>query len=354
MDLGKTLIESNKTKTPGSWKKYSASLLLHGAIVGAAIGLSLTATEKVAAEEKPIPVYIQQAAAAPPPPPPPPAAHASSAPSHPKPQVQPIQQPVHQSFVAPTETPKEVPVPTTPSNGQTATTDDTSASNDNATDDAGVDGGVEGGVAGGVVGGTIGGEQGGVVGGQVGGVVGGTPGGVVGGTPGAPVAAAPAPAPPAPEPPSGPLRVGGDVKAPVVVQRVDPQYPEVARKSRVAGVVIIEAIIDKGGNVDHVRVIRGLPMGLSESAEAAVRRWKFRPGTLNGQPVDVIFNLTVVFTLGADAPSVSAKPKAHADRPSSPAPQPPAAAPAEPPAATPPEPPADGGTSTDASTSPQR
>jgi len=61
--------------------------------------------------------------------------------------------------------------------------------------------------------------------------------------------------------------------------------------------VIVEAIIDKNGNVDHVKVLKGLPMGLSDEAEAAVRKWKFRPGTLNGEPVDVIFNLTVNFTL---------------------------------------------------------
>jgi len=87
------------------------------------------------------------------------------------------------------------------------------------------------------------------------------------------------------------------VKAPVVLNRVEPQYTEVARKAREAGVVIVEAIIDKDGNVDKVKVLKGLPMGLSEAAEDAVRRWKFKPGTLNGEPVDVIFNLTVNFTL---------------------------------------------------------
>ena len=39
-------------------------------------------------------------------------------------------------------------------------------------------------------------------------------------------------------------------------------------------------------------------MGVSDGGERAVKQWKFRPGTLNGQPVDVIFNLTVNFTLG--------------------------------------------------------
>ena len=83
----------------------------------------------------------------------------------------------------------------------------------------------------------------------------------------------------------------------MVLNRVEPQYTEVARKAREAGVVIVEAIIDKNGNVDKVKVLKGLPMGLSEAAEDAVKRWKFKPGTLNGEPVDVIFNLTVNFTL---------------------------------------------------------
>jgi protein TonB len=94
------------------------------------------------------------------------------------------------------------------------------------------------------------------------------------------------------------MRVGGDVKAPTAVNRVQPNYTDVARNAKVSGVVIVEAVIDRNGNVDQVKVIKGLPMGLSEEAEKAVRKWKFKPGTLNGQPVDVIFNLTVNFQLG--------------------------------------------------------
>jgi protein TonB len=93
------------------------------------------------------------------------------------------------------------------------------------------------------------------------------------------------------------LRVGGDVKAPVPINRVDPQYTEVARKARIEGFVIIEAIIDRNGNVTDARILKPLPLGLADSALEAVKRWRFHPGTLNGQPVPVIYNLTVNFRL---------------------------------------------------------
>jgi protein TonB len=106
-----------------------------------------------------------------------------------------------------------------------------------------------------------------------------------------------APAAPEPEPASpigaGPLRVGGDVKAPIVIRRVEPVIPEAARKARVAGIVILETVIDKEGRVADAKVLKGLPLGLDEAALEAVKQWTFRPGTLNGEPVDVIFHLTV-------------------------------------------------------------
>jgi TonB family protein len=93
------------------------------------------------------------------------------------------------------------------------------------------------------------------------------------------------------------LRVGGDVKAPVVVQRVEPQYPEEARRERVQGIVIVEAFIDKEGNVGDIEVLKPLPMGLDQAAVDAVRQWKFQPATMNGEPVNVVFNLTINFRL---------------------------------------------------------
>lgn len=103
-------------------------------------------------------------------------------------------------------------------------------------------------------------------------------------------------APPVAEP-EGPIHVGGDVKAPVKINAPPPQYTEIARKARIQGVVIVQAIINKQGKVENVKVLKGLPMGLEEEAVKAIKQWTFEPATLNGKPVDVYYNLTVNFRL---------------------------------------------------------
>jgi protein TonB len=97
--------------------------------------------------------------------------------------------------------------------------------------------------------------------------------------------------------PKGPIHVGGDVQKPVKVSSPAPQYTEIARKARIQGVVIVQAIIDKDGNVTNAKILKGLPMGLDVEAVKAIKRWTFKPATLNGKPVDVYFNLTVNFRL---------------------------------------------------------
>lgn len=93
------------------------------------------------------------------------------------------------------------------------------------------------------------------------------------------------------------LRVGGEVLAPIKIHTPSPRYPEVARRARKEGVVIVEAIIDETGNVVRTEVIKSAPMGLDDAAVEAVSKWRFEPATLRGEPVPVLFSLTVKFEL---------------------------------------------------------
>jgi TonB family protein len=106
-----------------------------------------------------------------------------------------------------------------------------------------------------------------------------------------------------PQPPAGePYRVGGGISAPQKLSGASPVYTELARRSRVTGTVILEAIIDEQGNVTNVRVLKGLPMGLDQSAVEAVQTWKFKPAMLEGKPVKVYYTLTVNFQVDQDPP----------------------------------------------------
>jgi TonB family protein len=92
-----------------------------------------------------------------------------------------------------------------------------------------------------------------------------------------------------------PHRVGDDVTRPEKISGAPPVYTEVARKARVQGVVIVEAIIDEQGNVTHTNILKGLPLGLGQAAVEAVETWKFKPAMFEGRPVKVYYTLTVNF-----------------------------------------------------------
>ncbi len=78
--------------------------------------------------------------------------------------------------------------------------------------------------------------------------------------------------------------------------RVDPVYPEMARKARIQGKVVLEAVIDSKGDVTEVEVIEGNPL-LDEAAMAAVCCWKYRPATIDYKPIEITFMVVVDFTL---------------------------------------------------------
>ena len=92
------------------------------------------------------------------------------------------------------------------------------------------------------------------------------------------------------------VRAAGEIKPPRLLRRVEPEYPEIARLVRAAGVVILEATTDTYGRVVDVKVLRSIPL-LDEAAAAAVRQWVYEPMIINGRPRPVTFTVTVRFVL---------------------------------------------------------
>jgi protein TonB len=132
---------------------------------------------------------------------------------------------------------------------------------------------------------------------ELAGVPGGVPGGIAGGVLGGLAEAPPPPPPPpaAPEP-RKPIRIGGAIKEPILIHRVDPEYPALAVHSRMEGVVILEAIVDEEGRVESVRVLRS-PGVFDQAALNAVRQWRYSPVLLNGKPEKFILTVVVSFNL---------------------------------------------------------
>jgi protein TonB len=131
--------------------------------------------------------------------------------------------------------------------------------------------------------GMTGGVPGGVAGGSMGGVIGGVIGGMGG-------------APPPPKPAASRIRQGGSVQAALLINRVQPVYPPLARQTRIAGTVRLHAIISKQGSVESLEVLSGHPL-LVRAAMDAVQQWKYKPTLLNGEPVEVDTTIDVIFSL---------------------------------------------------------
>lgn len=93
------------------------------------------------------------------------------------------------------------------------------------------------------------------------------------------------------------MQLGGGVVKPVKLSGDHPLYSEEARKGRIQGVVILQAIIDAMGNVSDIDLLKPLPLGLSESAIETVKLWRYKPATLDGKPVSVYMNILVNFSL---------------------------------------------------------
>jgi protein TonB len=136
-------------------------------------------------------------------------------------------------------------------------------------------------------------------GGVVGGVPGGIPGGQMGGVIGSVIsssnlAAVPKFIPAIPQR----IRISGGVTKGLLIQRIEPTYPTLARSARVQGEVVLSAVISTNGQIENLQLVSGHPM-LVPAAIAAVRQWRYKPYLLNGQPVEVETTITVIFTLSS-------------------------------------------------------
>lgn len=247
-----SMIENNHVKSSSKTVDFLVALTLNAAILAGPIFAGLIYTDTLNLKQ-----FASTFLVAPPPPPPPPPAPAA---------VVVRATPVRRVFenagklIAPTVVPKniadikEAPLPPDVESG---------------------------GVAGGVPGGVAGGSMGGVIGGVIGGIN---------------TSVVVAPLAPKDNRPKAPVRVGGRIREPRLIGRVDPIYPTLAKQTHLQGVVVIDAILDEQGNVVEAKIVSGPPL-LIQSALDAVKRWKYEPTYLNDQPVPVQLNVTVTFRL---------------------------------------------------------
>lgn len=132
------------------------------------------------------------------------------------------------------------------------------------------------------------------IGGVVGGVPGGVPGGQMGGVIGGIISSTPVAVPRVATPQR--IRVSQGVQEGLLIHKVTPQYPPLARQARIQGAVVLQALIAKDGSIQNLHLVSGHPM-LAPYAIEAVKQWRYRPYILNGEPVEVETTVTVNFTL---------------------------------------------------------
>lgn len=91
-------------------------------------------------------------------------------------------------------------------------------------------------------------------------------------------------------------RVGGDVKPPRVISRVEPKYPPAFSRIGKTAVVRVHCVVDKYGRVQNPQIVVSSFAPFNEAVLAAIEQWRFQPGSLNGTAVDTYFELTVTFS----------------------------------------------------------
>jgi TonB family protein len=95
----------------------------------------------------------------------------------------------------------------------------------------------------------------------------------------------------------GVYRVGGEVSAPVLISKTEPEYSEEARKAKYSGTVLLSLVVGADGLPRDIKVIRPLGLGLDEKAVEAVQKWRFRAGVKGGHSVATQATIEVSFRL---------------------------------------------------------
>jgi TonB family protein len=108
---------------------------------------------------------------------------------------------------------------------------------------------------------------------------------------------------PTPEPAPDRVRVPNSEMRSLLLRKVQPVYPPLARQARIQGTVVMNVSINKSGDVEEVQLFSGHPI-LAPAAIAAVKQWKYQPYLINAEPVDIQTVIQVNFTL-SDKPPVA-------------------------------------------------
>jgi protein TonB len=90
-------------------------------------------------------------------------------------------------------------------------------------------------------------------------------------------------------------RVTDGVKAPVLIQKVEPGYPEIMRRSGLTATVIAECVIDRNGRVRDIRIVSPTMPPFNDAVMKSVQQWRYKPGSLRGEAVEVLLQVTVRF-----------------------------------------------------------
>jgi TonB family protein len=247
-----TIINSSSGIRRQRWTTTAMSAAAHVVVLVALVASTIYATGVM-----PVPRdVITFVSVAPPPPPPPPAVTEPAAPSKRSvARTTAVSQPSPVMARAPIAAPVEAPDTIMPETGLEG----------GEFESAGIDAGFEHGIPGGIAGGIVGGFE-----------------------------SAPPPPPPAL---LEPVRVGGEISAPRLIYRVEPEYPSIAVSAQIEGIVILEATVDHTGAVRNARVLRSRGV-LDDPAITAVEQWRYEPLLLNGRPSPFVLTVTVSFSLG--------------------------------------------------------